>query len=106
MTIKLDISPNSIVIYCTACGHWRGFSFDREDAERRGSTHEELVHPEAWEFRRKVMKNNSRRAERHAADSADDQQRPEDSAHGNPRPPRTRQQHARPALVPDAARDH
>jgi hypothetical protein len=86
MSIKLDISPTSIVIYCTDCGHWRGFAFEREDAEARGVTHEERVHPESWEFRRKVQKNNSRRAERHAADSINDQIHPEDSRHGNLRP--------------------
>jgi hypothetical protein len=83
MSIKLDISPTSIVIYCTDCGHWRGFAFDREDAERRGASHEERVHPDTWEFRRKVMKNNTRRADRHAADSIDDQIRSQDSRHGN-----------------------
>ena len=86
MSIKLDISPNSIVIYCTDCGHWRGFAFDREDAERRGAKHEELVHPQSWDFRRKVDKNTARRALRHAADSIDDQIRPQDSRHGNLRP--------------------
>lgn len=82
MTIKLDISPNSIVLYCEGCGHWRGLAFDREDAERRGAAHEERVHPDDWTFRRQVMKNQTRRAERHAADSINDQQRPDDSAHG------------------------
>lgn len=86
MAIKLDISPTSIVIYCTDCGHWRGFAFDREDAERRGAKHEESVHPKVWDFRKKVDKNNRRRAERHAADSINDRNRPEDSRHGNLRP--------------------
>lgn len=83
MKIKLDISPNSIVIYCEDCGHWRAFAFDREDAEKRGEAHEERVHPECWDFRRQVALNRRRRAAQHAADSIHAPQRPDDSAHGN-----------------------
>lgn len=90
--IKLDVSPNSIVIYCEACGHWRGFAFDREDAERRGERHEELVHGDVFEFRRQVATNRRRRAQ-HADDSTVAPVAPEDSRHGIARSPRSRKAH-------------
>lgn len=92
MTIRLDISPNSVVVYCTDCGHWRAFAWTREEGEISGDRHEANVHPEAMDFRRQTERNRRSRAARHAADSIVPPLRPEYSVHGNSRSARPRPQ--------------
>lgn len=85
MTIRLDISPSSVVVYCDECGHWRAFAWDRNEGELTGVRHEENVHPDSWEFRRQVAKNRRNRDARHADDSINAPRCPEYSTHGNHR---------------------
>ena len=42
--IKQDRSPVSVVTTCTDCEHWYAFSFDLDEARRRGANHLVLVH--------------------------------------------------------------
>lgn len=63
MAIKLDISPNSVVVYCTDCGHWRAFAWSRDEGNDRAAAHEERVHPEQREARRRVEARDRAAAE-------------------------------------------
>lgn len=104
MAIKLDESATSVVVYCTDCGHWRAFAWTMEEGHKAAERHESLVHPESFQASKAADKWRARNI-RHAAESSIVEVGAVDSRHGNPRPPRTRTQHARAALVVDEARN-
>jgi hypothetical protein len=45
MAVKLDISTNSVVVYCTECEHWSAFAWTKAEAHDSACRHESLVHP-------------------------------------------------------------
>jgi hypothetical protein len=62
MPIRLDISPSSVVAYCTDCGHWRSPNYPTVDeARQRAAEHEERVHPESRLIRRQLEQNARRK---------------------------------------------
>lgn len=44
MSIKHDVSDESIVTQCTECSYWSAFSWTRDEAFRVGETHLINVH--------------------------------------------------------------
>lgn len=79
MAIKLDISTNSIVVYCTECGHWRAFAWTKEEAHAAAVRHERNVHPE----QRQAEKAQHKYLTRHAAETTNVDTRADDRRHGN-----------------------
>lgn len=62
MAIKLDESDTSVVVYCTDCGHWRAFTWTREEGEAAAIRHEENVHPTSYAARnRRATRERVRR---------------------------------------------
>ncbi len=57
--IHHDISARSVVTTCDDCPYWRAFSFDHDEARRRGANHLISVHD--------VEPSRAREAERKAA---------------------------------------
>ena len=65
--IKQDRSPVSVVTTCTDCPHWQSFSFDLDEARRRGANHLILVHDIEPARALEATKKAATRRERHAA---------------------------------------
>ncbi len=61
MAVKLDISPCSVVVYCTECPFWRAFAWDREEGYAAGILHEERIH-DRDDLRRARNMRRARRA--------------------------------------------
>lgn len=62
MTIKLDISPCSVVVVCDECPHWQAFAGStRADGRKVAANHERITHPDSFQWRDAVT--------RHAGDS-------------------------------------
>jgi hypothetical protein len=62
--INHDRSPVSVVTTCTECPYWQSFSFDLEEASRRGANHLSVVHDVQPS---RAAEPNRKRAARHAA---------------------------------------
>jgi len=86
MAIRLDISPASVVIYCTACPWWAAIAMSRLEAHTVACNHESLVHPGDTQ----AAKTAHMYRLRHAAVAVNVERAPDDSTHGNPRPARRR----------------
>ena len=65
--IKQDRSPVSVVTTCTDCEHWQAFSFDLDEARRRGANHLVLVHDVEPARALEATRKAATRRERHAA---------------------------------------
>lgn len=52
--IKLDESSTSVLVTCEGCPWWFAFAFTYDDAETRACRHEENVHPEHNDMRRRA----------------------------------------------------
>ncbi|MCU1439989.1 MAG: hypothetical protein JWP85_986 [Rhodoglobus sp.] len=45
MTVKVDVSEISIVVYCTDCASWGELAFDVAEGHRIAVDHEGRLHP-------------------------------------------------------------
>jgi hypothetical protein len=63
MPIKLDISKTLVVIYCSDCPHWRACAWTPDEGRTRAAIHETNVHPESFQVRNQIAKNERRHAE-------------------------------------------
>lgn len=67
--ISLDVSATSVVVTCSDCPHWYAFAWTRDAATRSAIAHEENVHPESFQMRRRELTRTTTRRHR-AASSA------------------------------------
>lgn len=45
MTVKLDVSRFSVVVWCTDCPDFRGLAFDVGEGHHIATAHENAAHP-------------------------------------------------------------
>lgn len=53
MAIRIDATENSVVVYCTNCGHWAAFAWSQAEAELTAIEHEKQVHPDDTAVRKR-----------------------------------------------------
>lgn len=68
MAIFYDITQALVTIHCEECrGVWHAAAWTRDEARERAAEHEANVHPDSFQVRHQMAKNERLRASRHAA---------------------------------------